>query len=149
MLSQHKINIGPASFIMSPLCTQRWEHVGLTMYAQCFCCVVWVCVSHLFLLTQLLTQFCASISPVISYCVVFGATLNVGLRHRQQANITPALVQSIMPVPPTCRYLQHEVLTRAEWILARTGDTSSTFNRDWVSVGLYLPPAVSIAKEVI
>ena len=38
----------------------------------------------------------ANISPLLSYCVVFEATLNVGQRHRRRANINPALVQSIM-----------------------------------------------------
>ena len=91
----------------------------------------------------------ANISPVLGYPVMFGATLNVGQRHRRRANINPALVQSIVPVPPACRYCQHEVLTRAEWILASTGDAGSTFNRHWVSVCLYSHPAVSITKEVI
>ena len=34
----------------------------------------------------------ANISPVLGYCVVFDATLNVGQRHRRQANINPAFV---------------------------------------------------------
>ena len=72
----------------------------------------------------------ANISPVLVYCVVSGATLNVGQRHRRQANINPALVQSIVPVLPACRYRQHEVLTRAEWILASTGNAGPAFNRD-------------------
>ena len=63
----------------------------------------------------------ANISPVFGYCVVFSVTLNVGQRHRRRANINPALVQSIVPVPPACQYRQHEVLTRAEWILASAG----------------------------
>ena len=45
----------------------------------------------------------ANISPVLGYHVVFDVTLNVG--HRWQANINPALVQSIVTVPPICRYL--------------------------------------------
>ena len=85
----------------------------------------------------------ANISPVLGYHVVFGATLNVRQHHRQWANINPALVQSIMPVPTACRYCQHEVLTRAKWILASTSDAGPTFNRLCVGVGLYLPPAVS------
>ena len=40
----------------------------------------------------------ASISPVLGYRVVFGATLNVGQRHRRRANINPALFQSIVLV---------------------------------------------------
>ena len=33
------------------------------------------------------------------------------------------------------RSRQHEVLTRAEWILASTGDAGPTFNRRWVVIG--------------
>ena len=78
----------------------------------------------------------ANISPVLGHCVVFGATLNVGQRHRRRANINPALVQSTVPLPPACRYLQHEVLTRTEWILTSTGDDGPTFNRHRFGVGL-------------
>ena len=69
-------------------------------------------------------------------------------RHRLPANINPALVQSIVPVPPACRYGQHEMLIRAEWILASTGDVGPTFNRHWVGVGLYSPPAVRIPGAI-
>ena len=41
-----------------------------------------------------------NISPVLSNRVVFGVTLKVGQRHKRQANINPALVQSIVPVSP-------------------------------------------------
>ena len=75
-----------------------------------------------------------NISQVLSYRVVFGVTLNVGQRHRRPANINPALVQSIVPVPPACRYRQHEVLTRTELILASTGDAKPTFNRHWLVI---------------
>ena len=78
----------------------------------------------------------ANISPVLGYCVVFGASLNVGQRHRRRAKINQALVQSIV----------HEVLTRAELILTSTGDAGPTFNRHWVGVGLYSPPAVCTAR---
>ena len=74
-------------------------------------------------------QCWANINPVLGYHVVFGATLNVGQRHRQRANINPALVQSILPVPPACRYRQHEVLTVTEWILASTGDAGPALDR--------------------
>ena len=57
--------------------------------------------------------------------------------------LTQLLVQSIMPVLTACRYCQHEVLTGVEWILASTSDAGPTFNRHWVSVCLYSPPAVS------
>ena len=40
----------------------------------------------------------ANISPVLAYRFVFGALLNVGQRHRQRANINPALIQSILLV---------------------------------------------------
>ena len=59
----------------------------------------------------------ANISPVLGYPVMFGAKLNVGQRHRRLANINPALVQSIVPVP-------------SAW------STDQTFNRHWVGVGV-------------
>ena len=89
------------------------------------------------------TSCWTNISPVLGYHVLFGATLNVGQHHSQWANINPALVQSIVPIPSACRYRQYEVLTRTELILASTGDAGPTFNRHWVGVGLYSPPAVS------
>ena len=91
----------------------------------------------------------ANIGPELGYRVMFGAMLNVGQRRRRQANINPASVQIIVPVPPACRYRQHEVLTTAAWILASTCDAGPTFNRHWVSVTLYSPPAVSTSKQVI
>ena len=45
----------------------------------------------------------ANIRPVLGYRVVFGAALNVGQLHRQQADINPALVQSMV----TVLYRQH------------------------------------------
>ena len=85
---------------------------------------------------------------------MFGATLNVGQRHRRRANINLALVQSIVPVPPACQYGQHEVLTRVEWILASklllnaaqqkpgvepvwfdAGPASQTVGQHWTSIG--------------
>ena len=72
----------------------------------------------------------ANINPVLGYCVVLDATLNVSQRHRWRANINPA----------SCRYYsQHEVglLTTVEWILASTGDAAPTFTRHWVGVGLH------------
>ena len=38
----------------------------------------------------------ANLGPVLGQLIVFGATLNVGQRHRPRANINPALVQSIL-----------------------------------------------------
>ena len=96
--------------------TRRWPNAGL-MLAHC-------------------PRRWANISPVLGYCVVFGATPNVGQRHRWRANINPALVQSIVPVPPACRYRQLYVLTRIEWILASTSDAGPTLNSHWVCVGL-------------
>ena len=139
--------------IMSPLCRQRWGHIALPMSAQS----VWVCVVSLSLIhfspalsiLQVVKHRCwlnaglmlvyglqrwLNISPVLGYRVVFGATLNMGQRHRRQGNINPALVQSIMPVLPACRYRQHEVLTRTEWIQAGTSDVSPTFNRHWLVI---------------
>ena len=90
-----------------------------------------------------LTQCRANVSPpsttsslALGQRLVFGATLNVCQRHRWRANINPALVQSIVPVPSACRYLQHEVLTRTEWILASNGDAGPTFKRHCVGVSL-------------
>ena len=46
-----------------------------------------------------------------------------------------------------CTHLHpHEVLARAEWILASTGDAGPTFNRHCVGVSLYSTPAVSTAR---
>ena len=75
-----------------------------------------------------------NISPVLGYDIVFGATLNVGQCHRRRANINTPLVRSIV----------HKVLSRAEWILANTGDAVPTFNRHWVGVGS--PPAVCTVR---
>ena len=36
----------------------------------------------------------ANISPVLGYCVMFDATLNVNQRHRRRANINPTLASS-------------------------------------------------------
>ena len=66
---------------------QRRGHVGLTLSAEC---------TGLMLAHRL--RRWANIIPVLGYCVV--ATLNVGQRHRQRANINSALVQSIVPAPP-------------------------------------------------
>ena len=65
--------------------TRRWPYIGLLL-AHCL-------------------QRLANISPVFSYRVLFDVTLNLGQRHRRRANIKPALVQSIVTVPQTCRYL--------------------------------------------
>ena len=46
----------------------------------------------------------SNISPVLGYRVVFGATLNVGQRHRRRANINPALDQRIVPLPECMKY---------------------------------------------
>ena len=111
------------NIIMSPLCGQRWGHIALPLSAQS----VWVCavsLSHILSLQNFLScrrsntrrwlnagivlahrlRRWSSISPVLGYRVEFGATLNVGQRHRRRANIDPALVQSIVPVLPACRY---------------------------------------------
>ena len=155
---------------MSPLCTQRWGHVGLPLSTQCckwrsvslcvisfihFCPVLsirrrsntrrW---PNAGLLLAHRLRHWVNISPALGYCVVFGTTLNVGQRHRWRANISPASVQSIMPLPPACRYHQHEVLTRDEWILASTGEADSTYNRHRVGVDLYSPPAVSTKSSL-
>ena len=56
----------------------------------------------------------------------------------------PTLTQLLFKA--SCQYYsQHEVglLTPVEWILASTGEAGPTFNRHWVGVGMYSPPAVS------
>ena len=60
----------------------------------------------------------ANIGPVLGYHVVFGATLNVGQHHRQRPTVTQLCFKA------SCRYRQHEVLTRAEWILPSIGSVS-------------------------
>ena len=116
-------------FIMSPLCTQRWGHVGLPLSTQCFCrisvslCVPFISVQRFLSCRRSNTRRWPNAGLMLAHRL-FVATLNVGQRHRRRANINPALVQSIVPVPPACRYCQHEVLTRAEWILASTGDAA-------------------------
>ena len=124
-----------------PLCTQRWGNIGLPLSAQCFChvlCVPFISVQRFLscrrsntrhwprsgLMLALRLRRWANISPVLGNSVVFGATLNAGQRHRLRASMNTALVQSIVLVPPACRYRQHKVLTRAEWILASTGDVA-------------------------
>ena len=56
-------------------------------------------------------------SPVLRYHVVFGATLNVGQRHRQRANINPVLVQSIVHV----LYRQHADKGTMKYWLGQNG----------------------------
>ena len=96
-----------------PPLTERWGHVGL------LCCESLPFISPQrflsyrrsntrrwpnarLMLAHRLRRW-ADISPVLRYHVVFGATLNVGQRHRRRANINPALVQSIVHAP----YRQH------------------------------------------
>ena len=100
-----------AYWLCLPLCTQTWGHVGSLMFAQCVCRVLscpsvkrsrrsntrhWLNAG--LMLPHPLRRW-PNIIPVLSYRVVFGVTLNVGQRHRIRANINPALVQSIVPVP--------------------------------------------------
>ena len=150
---------------MSPICTQRWEYVVYLCPLSAVCESVSVSVpfisiqrflprswsntrrwSNSGLMLAHSLRCWANISPVLGYYVVFDATLNVGQHHRWRANINPALVHSIVPVQPACRYRQHEVLTRAERMLASTGDAGPTFNRHLVSVVMYSPPAAWIAR---
>ena len=91
----------------------------------------------------------AIIIPVLGYRVVFSATLNVGQRHRQWANINPVLVQSIMP------YRQHASTSSMKYWLGLNGcwQAPATLAQHWtdfgIGVGLYSPPSVSTTKEVI
>ena len=100
------------------LTQRRWPNVGL-------------------LLAHRLRRW-ANISPVclLGYRVLFDATLHVGQRQRQRANINPAFVQSIVGY-----YSQHKVglLTTVEWILASTGDACPTFTIGSVSACTALP----------
>ena len=146
---------------MSPLCTQNWGHIALPLSARSVSVChsvqlgLWVCPPFISLQRFLSCRrsntrrwpnavlmlahrlrLWANISPVEGHRVMFGATLNVGQRHRRRANINLALVQSIVPVPLACRYRPHEVLATTEWILASTGDAGPTFNKHWVGVGL-------------
>ena len=89
--------------------TIRWPNAGL-------------------MLANLLLRW-PNISPVLGYRVVFGATLNVGQRHRRRADNT-SFGSKHVPVLPACRYLHHEVLTRTEWIVASTGDAFFTKKLD-------------------
>ena len=65
---------------VAPANTIRWPNAGLMLTHR--------------------RQRWANISPILGYRVMFGATLNVGQRHKQQANSNTALDQSIVPVRP-------------------------------------------------
>ena len=92
---------------MSPLCRQKWGHIALPLFAQS-ASVSAVSLSPIhfspalscrrsnsrrwpnagLLLAHRLRRW-PNISPVLGSRVVFGATLNVGQRHRRRANINP------------------------------------------------------------
>ena len=74
------IHFSPALYICKRSNMRRWPNAGLML------------AHHL--------RHWPNISPVLGYCAVFGATLNVGQRHRWWASINPALVQSIVLVSP-------------------------------------------------
>ena len=88
----------------------------------------------------------ANISPVLVYCVVFIATLNVGAGVTCGGSSLTQLWLKACAGTASMPGRQHEVLTRAEWILASTDDAGPTFKRHWVCVGLYSPPAVCTAR---
>ena len=73
LLTAHFCHI---SFVSVRSLSRRWPNAGLLL------------AHHL--------RYWANISPVLGYRVVFDATLNVGQRHWQQANINPGFVQSIV-----------------------------------------------------
>ena len=75
------IHFSPALYICKRSNTRRWPNAGLMLSP------------HL--------RHWPNLSPVLGDWVVFGATLNVGQRHRRWASINPALVQSIVLVSPT------------------------------------------------
>ena len=134
----HK-ELDPSSYV-SPLYTEV-GHVGLPLSAQCFCRVLRVCVSHSFLFSALsisgrpsntrrwpkaglilahhLRRW-ANNNPVLGNCVMFGATLNVGQRHRWRANINPALVQQ--PAAFECSPAKRGVEPVLVWCLASVAD---------------------------
>ena len=64
--------------------TRRWSNAGLMLAHR--------------------LRRCASISPVLGYLVVFGATLNVGQCHRRLANIAQLWFKA------SCQCRQHEDL---------------------------------------
>ena len=130
---------------ISSLYTQRWGHIDSPLSAQS----VSVCARILFISLQRFLSYrwsntrrwpnaglmlahrlrrWANIRTVFGHFVMFGATLDVGQHRRRRANSNSALVQSILPVPPT--WSTH---CRAELILPSTGDAELTFNRHLVS----------------
>ena len=68
-----------------------------------------------------------TLSPVLGYCVVFGATLNVGQHHRRWANINPALAQSIMMT-----YCQHAGTSNMKY---------------WLRLNAYWPAPATLAQH--
>ena len=93
---------------MSPL-SQRGHVVSSVCLSLCVCVSHWFMFSAFYLaggrLVDPMLGWCwptvydaePTLAQYLDYCVVFNATLNVGQRHRWQANINPALVQSIVP----------------------------------------------------
>ena len=133
--------------IISPV-SHRWGHVGLPLSAQSVCRVHSICVSHSFL------SVCPALSIIQASNTMRWPNTGLMLAHRLRRwpNISPVLSYgsclvscsmwaSVTDDGPTltqlwfkasCQYSQHEVLTRAEWILPSTGDAGPTFNRHWV-----------------
>ena len=103
---------------MSPLCTQKGRHIGLLLTPHFYVTsVLFVSVRSVLSVYHAggqtrvvdpMAGYCwpnvYDISPVLSDCVMFDATLHVGQRHRRRANINTAFVQSIVGY-----YSQHEV----------------------------------------
>ena len=103
---------------MSPLCIQRWGHIALPLSAQS----VSVCVCLSFISLQRFLSCRRSNTkrwPNVGlrrWSNMFGASLNVGRRHRRRANIK---------------------LWFKSW---STGDAGPTLNRHWIGVSLDIPP---------
>ena len=57
--------------------------------------------------------------------------VNVGQHHKRRANINPALVQSIVTVPPTCRYILYVCTKRSPGVAIVLAHSL----RHWMGVG--------------
>ena len=142
--------------MMSPLCTQRWGHASLSAISA-VCESVSECPIHLCpalsivqaVKDETLTQCWTNVGPPSTTLSQHQPSIGWPSRVWCHAECGPASKTAgqhypsfgskhragtaSMLVPPA-------VLTRAEWIMASTGDAGPTFNRHCVGVGLYTPP---------
>ena len=139
---------------MPPLCTQRWGHIALPLSAQS----VSVCVCLPFISLQCFlycrrsnTRRWPNVWLMLAHRLQYWVTVSCLATHWMWASITdggPTLTQ--LWFKASCWYRQHEVLTRAEWILPSTGDAGPTFNRHCIGVSLYsvdTPPPTEITVQ--